>query len=382
MKYALLLALVFGLFFAFGCVQNMPAQQDNGAQAQQPQEKPPVPVPCASAIGVEAKDNCFMGIAKSTMNASMCARIYSAQLVDECLNATMQNIACSGFLLSSGRDACYYEAAKAANSTAQCALISSLQMRQQCISELSPPCELETNAAAKGRCLAYLKNDFSYCTNDECRYSFALEKSAYPACLELAEGAQKYACFAIVLEDSGKCDQAPQLPTKDLCTQMVALHTDNIQTCNRATLGSEYRNGCYALFAIKESNYTLCSLASPETARDACYADFAKSTGIFGACANVVNSLNKEACYLFAARENSNPLACEGMLYERSQTDCYANVIFAGKRIPLEYCEEIRIGTWKDKCFETMAPFYADRAICEKISGSDSKASCVASFEE
>lgn len=381
MKHVLLLALVFGLFFAFGCLGGgQKAQEGAGAAVQAPQTQPQKPAElCAGAIGVDARDECFMGQALAKKDATLCSRMYSAKKVDECIGKLVPGIGCSRLLLSEDKDDCYYGIARKGNSTGACADISSVQTQQQCIRELSPPCELETGAA-KGKCLAYEKNDFSYCTDDGCRYSFAVDKGSYNACLAMGEGAEKYACMAIVMGEPGRCDNAKTVPVQDLCTQLVAVQTGKISACMRATLGSDYRNGCYTQFAVRERNFTLCALAYPEVARDKCYVDVAKDAGLFESCAQVVNSLNREGCYIVSAKANGNPLACSGVSMGKQRGDCYGGVILSGNKIDVAYCANIDDAIWKDKCYSRMAPMYGDKSLCEKVVGSDERRNCLANF--
>lgn len=381
MKKILLLALVFGLFFAFGCVKSAQPAPEETEVPEVPTVQAPKPIElCANANGVQARDDCFMALALEGKNATLCSRMYSAAKVDECMMKMTPEVPCSRLLLSTDRDSCHYGIAKVQNSIVPCALISSAQVRQQCVKELSPPCEAETDAAAKGKCLAYEKNDFSYCTDDACRYSFGIDKGSYNSCLGVAEGAQKYACEAVVMNDPGRCDNAKTAPVQDLCTRIVAVQTGNISTCRRATLGSDYRNSCYTQFAINEKNYSLCVLTYPETARDQCYFDFAKNTGIFDSCAQIVNSLNMEGCYIVSAKANNNPLACSGLSMGKQRGDCYGGVILSGNKINIAYCANIDDSIWKDKCYSRMAPMYDDKSLCEKVVGEDEKKACLANF--
>jgi len=384
MKKILLLALVFGLFLAFGCLQNaQPAAPEGmGAVPEAPivQAQKQVEL-CANAVGVQARDDCFMALAIAGENATLCSRMYSAQKVDECMMRMAPEVPCSRLLLSADRDTCHYGVAKVQNSIEPCALISSEQARQQCVRELSPPCTLETDPAAKGECLAYEKNDFSYCTDDACRYSFGIDKGSYNSCIAIAEGAQKYACMAVVMNNSGMCDNAKTQPVQDLCTQLVAVQMGDIGICARATQGSDYRNGCYTQFAINGENSTPCSLAYPEVARDQCYFDFAKSTGMFESCAQIVNSLNMQGCYIVSAKANNNPLACSGVSMGKQRGDCYGGVILSGNKIAIEYCANVDDSDWKDKCYSRMAPMYDDKSLCEKVVGEDERKACLANFK-
>ncbi|VVB57822.1 Uncharacterised protein [Candidatus Anstonella stagnisolia] len=383
MKKILLLAMVFGLFFAFGCLQNaQAAPEETTAAPQTPAVQVQKPIElCANAVGVQARDDCFMALALAGKNASMCSRIYSAQKVDDCMMKMAPEVPCSKLLLSADRDSCHYGIAKRDNSVLPCALISSAQVQQQCVKELTPPCLAETGLAAKGECLAYEKNDFSYCTDDACRYSFGIDKGSYNACLAIAEGAQKYACEAVVMNNSGICDNAKTEPAQDLCTELVAVQTGNINTCARATQGSDYRNGCYTQFAVNGKNYSLCAFAYPEVARDQCYFDFAKNTGIFESCASIVNTLNLQGCYIVSAKANNNPLACGGVWDGKQRGDCYGGVILSGNKINVAYCANIGDAIWKDKCYSKMAPLYDDKSLCQQIIGNDEKKACLANFK-
>jgi hypothetical protein len=383
---AAILLLIFGILLFAGCVQQAPPVQTPPVQTPEQPQAPEVvaaPEPCSYVYGVEAKNGCWFEHAKKTGNASECGRIYMIEAKDDCVynfvSTSGDESVCGKLVSLSRRDECQKYFAYAKNSTEPCLKIFDEAKKAECMRTFSPPCTLEQTDEEKASCLAFLKNDYTFCADDACRFRFGKEKKAFGACGLMAEGAQKYACEALVLNDTGRCAQSGIASMKDQCLRVYAEEVGDVNVCDLARIATEYRNWCYNYFASKLQNSSVCQRAEPESARDECYMNYSSTVDDTAACPNVINTLNREICYFRTAYAHNDPSACNGLDFYNSRQTCYSKVIFAGK-INYQLCGPIMEPLWQDKCYERMAAEYLMPELCENIADADTKATCQNKF--
>ena len=190
MRSWLLFSLLVASLFIFGCLGPSPVQPSEPAitppaPANNTSVAAPAPaVPCSSATGLAANDECFKALAKSQSNISFCSRIFSTDARDDCISpfVSADSGLCDQMVNKNKQQACYAAAARQLNSSSYCTRLVDNASRKQCFIDIAQPCDLETDNDAKGRCLAALKSDYTYCGSDGCLFDYALSHSEVRAC--------------------------------------------------------------------------------------------------------------------------------------------------------------------------------------------------------
>ena len=340
--------------------------------------------PCAGVSSVGAHDYCFAALAQHESNVTYCERIYLMPQRDECLKSFLSNSSgsdfCAQFDSSANQDACYLRLAYAANSSALCVRVSDAAARASCQSALAP-CSVESTPAAAARCNAFLKHDPALCSDDSCRFDFALQAHTITACLLIQDSALSQACQAVVQNNASACQSGNATSRSDYCYELAALALNDSRWCSYGQQGSPYRDDCYTRFAILTLNADGCKQPFLETSRDQCYLNYSDATDTPAVCDSILNSLNRVKCYIHTAKDNGDAAACN----ELSHSDriiCYNNVLTGS--VPVRDAASclaitaVESGIWTPKCLTALAVQQKDVSICAQITDAGYRSSCQA----
>ncbi|MDE1798285.1 MAG: hypothetical protein KGH63_02675, partial [Candidatus Micrarchaeota archaeon] len=315
----------------------------------------------------------------SAGDESWCDRIYSTATRDQCVNAFASANAtlCDRLVDSSLRQDCYLAAALRLNDTNYCVRLTNSTRKLSCMKALAPPCSFEPDDLSTQLCQASLHNDYNLCRSNQCFFEFAQARKSMAACDQISgEQALQLACQALVQNDPTVCTSQNVSSVGDYCLQIGAYALNSSSWCDAATLGSTYRNDCYAHFAVLQKDPAYCQKAYPEMSADSCYVNYSITTDSPLQCANVINSLNRDYCWIYTAKLNGDPSACDSMIYS-GRPNCY-NIVLTGP-VPIASatdCAGINDSVWHDKCFLTYAQQTHDITQCAAIYDPDMNATC------
>lgn len=341
------------------------------------------PAPAAPCTGgnIVQNDECFLMLASQTNNSSICSSIYSTSVLDSCLFGFSSDInICRQITNASMRNTCLSSIAEAQKSQDICGLITNDGARLACLQKVVPPCQLITDPDARTLCMALDKGDYTLCTSDSCFLQYAINKSASDACILISSPSDKQACMAVVAKDVSVCKQAALVPVQDFCVQKASELLNDSNGCDVATVGTTYRNSCYAYFAVEYLDMGICARASPETARDTCYANYSVEVGDVSACAKIVDSLNQEACYYDSAAANSRPSLCNPLPTQSERNGCYSDGVYGATPPAASDCPLVDSTIWADKCYFEAARGSGNQSLCALISPGSDQDTCNSLF--
>lgn len=390
---AILLVLSAVMLFSFGCAQK-PSEPN---VAEPPAVEPPkgnatVAEPCSTGNIVQ-KDECFAALAKSGSDPEICKNIYSVEKLDSCYSyfANSSLEVCREVTDSEMRAGCLTANAKRLNSEESesvCNLIDNAGMRAGCLKQVVPPCRLILDPDQRALCIAFEKNDYTFCTSDICFSKYAENRSDPNACNLVNNSAERYSCLAVVKNDVGECKNAALAPVQDYCVELAAKRLGSVNGCDLATAGSDYRNRCYLYFAVKERQGSICTRAEPEfsvgigTSKYWCYEQYASQAADVSVCPKILESQSRIGCYYTAAKKNRMPSLCNPLNNAAWMKDCYSGSILyvEGGPVPTD-CENVQDQAWKDKCYYKAALAAANSTLCGSITpGTSDKDSCDEAF--
>lgn len=393
LSLAILLVLSIFMLFSFGCIQ----KPSEPSVVEPPVVEPPkanttVAEPC-SAGNIVQKDACFASLAASKSDPEICRNIYSVTIMDSCYAAfAYTNLEiCKRVNDAELRSVCLTTNAKSKNSEASegiCNLIDNAEARAACLKQVVPPCRLVLDPDQRALCVAFEKNDYTFCTSDYCFSQYAENRSDSNACNLISSPAEKYACAAVVKKDVGECKNAPVSPVQDYCVELASIRLENVNGCDLATAGSDYRNRCYLYFAVEGRRGSTCNLAEPEfsvgigTSKYWCYEQYAIQAADVSVCPKILESQSRIGCYYTAAKKNRMPSLCNPLGNAAWMKDCYAGSILyvEGGPVPSD-CENVQDSTWKDKCYYKSALATANSTLCGFITpGNSDRDSCDSAF--
>jgi hypothetical protein len=380
---------VFALMTAFlllfsGCVsKSEPVVAPEVPAVPQAPSAPPITVekPC-SAGNILQKDDCYLALASSRSDPEICKNIYSEATLNACYAqfADSRLEICMRITDGGMRAGCLTANAVREKSEQTCNLVDNPEKREECLRLVLPPCMLISDYSSRLLCLALEKNDYSVCKSDACFFAFAANRSNADACLLINTSADRYACDAVVKKSPALCKEASLVPVQDSCIEKSAYLLGDSGACDLATSGSDYRNRCYAHFAVERRNPVICENAEPESGRDTCYRNYSVVLADTSACAYVKETLNRQGCYYQAAIRNRMPSLCNPFTGQTLREDCYARAIFIDEGPLPSDCPKLLSEQWIGKCYYVAAKTGNNRAYCDLITTDYDKRSCLALF--
>ncbi len=145
-----------------------------------------------------------------------------------------------------------------------------------------------------------------------------------------------------------------------------------------AAVSEESRKDCYLSFAINNSAPDACSEIGDRT-RNFCFFEVARVSNDVAVCANIVDDVYwQDACYNLIAEFNSEGAICESIVGDAVRDRCFFTV--AVDRESLDLCERIKgdiDGISRELCMYQIAKMTQDPAACLRVSESLNKDICI-----
>lgn len=376
-----LFLVLASLFLLFGCT-------DNGQQPSSPGEEGPT----ISVIGAETgsgeqngtpteelTDAQWAQKALDEQNGYYCLKV-SIEKQDECLlplsNLTLQNCMMLGDY--GNRKGCLWHHASALQDLSVCDMLRGEEV-QECIRELSPPCTMEADDAARGRCYAFLTNDSSHCADDECFFDFAAQNMDAAACAGIENSIKEAVCVGII-QGTNPCPGFTG-SDKNLCYYMMALGKDSANYCYSidGLYESDIAYQCFLHFAVENGNKDLCSVLELNN-RWKCLTDYSIEMRDMSACQAIDSraTISVNLCFDGFARKYYQASACNYLPYAAVvQTNCYAYVVLASPELEFWDCNNVEVREWRDRCFMNMAEQKNDAVYCGYVEDASIKQLCI-----
>lgn len=355
-----------GLMLMLGCLGNA----ENPAPGQ---ERPEITVISAGAGGSATAepattDEEWMRRALEGQDAYLCLRV-SIERQDECIlplsNLSLQN--CMMLSNYAYEKECLWHHAQAQQDMTICDMMRGDDV-QECIRALAPPCTFEPDEASKGRCLAFLNNDYEYCRDDQCFFDFGTQHMNASACGMVQDAVKRAACEGVV-ERENPCNQF-ESSNRDLCYYMMALGKNSSHDCYNinSEKNSEMAYDCFTHFALASSNKDLCSALGLLKRWD-CYRYYSLQKHDISACEAIDQraEYNWNMCFDEFARAFFQASACNKIKAGTAKTNCYAYVVMAAPHLEMWDCDNVGEREWRDRCFTSMAELEGDAVYCNYV---------------
>jgi|GEM_PF-818672 len=283
------------------------------------------------------------------------------------------------------RECLFYHAYETENITL-CDLMSD-EDKAVCLEELSPPCAFVTEPVARGRCLAFEYQNYTYCEDEDCYLDFAMEYRDVGACEGLPYAKAQGCKSGITYIDYCK-GEANEVSYSHQCYQYYAIVSDNPSYCyNIKTKENKYESEiayeCFTYFAIKDDNPDLCS-AIIVTKQWDCLTDYALGTKNKEGCYLIdpLASFSRENCFKEFAYTYDDVSACNEIGTEYVRQICYSALIFTAETLEISECNSILLPEWRDKCYSEYARLEDDIVFCNYIESEAVKVNCQNQFTE
>ena len=245
------------------------------------------------------------------------------------------------------------------------------------------PC-YEYSIDERRKCIALKKEDYSHCEGDnDCLFDYALEMNAEEACNEITAMANQYACLSI-LDEKDRCTELNLSANKDLCWQLYATNMDDVSVCFEISDYSSYALNCFTYFAAKTRDPNLCISAGFEF-NDLwnCYVEYSLGSEDLEVCHRIheLATTSQFRCYFEYAKKYGNPGACEYLTQSSTKSTCYEGAILGSENINYEYCDDVEVEIWRNKCYTEYAKFNDDSSVCDYITTASERETCINAWE-
>ena len=378
------ISLSFLLLIGAGCTQKQgPAVNEPVVQpVEEPQNNSTVveAAPCSTGNLVQ-KDDCFLALANKSGSVQTCQNIYSVGTLDSCYALFADNDieTCKKITDTTMRDSCLAKNAQAQKSEDVCNLIADMGKRNDCLSGVLPHC-MTLNIEDRALCSALEKKDDSLCDGQACLWAYAVNTSDKTACQKITDEKSRLACEATVDGSVDDCSMATVTAIRDWCVLNVSVGLGSLQSCDAATLGSDYQDSCYLYFAVEGNDSTICKKVNSETDRDDCYTNYSIQTATTDACPKVVTSSNQVGCYYKAAGINRMPSLCNLLQSSSWRTSCYSISITGDSGPVPSDCTGVSDADWKDQCYRAAAIKAYNQTYCGLIRPGNNRDDCNSLF--
>ena len=381
-KVMLFVALTFSFFLISGCIGG-----DEGTPTIPSEEAPSISVG-GWVADIEPEESiseeAWAAAAIEERDTAYCLKLPAYER-DECIiplsNDSLSN--CIQLIQYQNKRECLFYHAYETEDVSICDLMSS-EDTAICLEELSPPCTFVLEPVAKGRCLAFEYQNYTYCKDEDCYLDYAMEYRSTGACEKLPYAKAQGCISGLTYIDYCKTD-AEELSYSHQCYQYFAMVSSNPAYCYNinGNFGSAIAYECFTYFAIKDDNPSLCS-ALLITNQWGCLSDYAIETGNKEGCYMIDNlaSFSKENCFKDYAYAYDDLSACNEIGTEYVRQICYSALIFSAKSLEMSECNSILLPEWKDKCYQEYARLENNVVYCNYIESSAVKLNCQNMFPE
>ncbi|MEW5997001.1 MAG: hypothetical protein AB1657_05415 [Candidatus Micrarchaeota archaeon] len=320
----------------------------------------------------------LMRRALEEQDAYLCLRV-AVERQDECIlplsNLSLQN--CLMLNDYAYEKECLWRHARAQDDMSICDLMRGDDV-QECVRALAPPCSMETGDAERGRCLAFLNDDYNYCRDEQCFFDFGTQNMNASACGMVANEVKKAVCTAVV-EGGSPCGGF-EGSDRDLCYYMMAVGKNSSNYCYNIDgfYNTQIAYQCFLHFALQDSNKDLCSAVGLLN-RWNCYSEYAIEKYDISACDAVDTraEASRNLCFDGFAREFFQASACNQIAAGLARTNCYAYVVMAAQQLEFWDCNNVADAEWRDRCFTSMAGLGSDVTYCNYVQDPAIKEICL-----
>jgi len=241
------------------------------------------------------------------------------------------------------------------------------------------------NASDKSLCRALEEGDPSRCgSNSMCLLNYSMAKSDPGACALIENNVVSAACKSAAGR-TDKCSGLPQQSERDYCYELFAIYTNDYLTCTQTTPNSIYALDCYSLFAARLEQVSFCDddgLGLNE--RWQCYTNYSLLSGNLSGCERIdaLATTSRFTCFFEYAKAYGNPAACDSIGDASGRSTCYEGaIIYSNQNLDWHHCRDVTSFKWMNQCYTAAAKLYDDVTMCDYISESFAKESCIDSYE-
>lgn len=305
----------------------------------------------------ELQQECYVSIAGASMDA--CLKVNDPEVYGNCI---IEN----------------------ANRTGNLSICDNLPEEQarEC-RVLFEPCYMHEDTEMR-ICLMLKHDDAMLCENDGlCLLNYSVEYNDETACDQISGEGIRTACKSY---HAGQdlCIDLQSTAKKEYCWELYAILTDNRLMCTQITTESEYAVACYSYFAAKSNDITFCDAQNIQlNDRWDCYTAYALGTGDMSGCTAIdkLASTHRFNCFFEFGKQYGNPMVCPALDDPGFAKTCYVGVIMNNTNLNWEYCADIPVEDWKNKCYTESAKLEKDISLCDFIVEELEREICTDSYQ-
>ncbi|MBI2079465.1 hypothetical protein HYT84_01770 [Candidatus Micrarchaeota archaeon] len=329
-------------------------------------------------------DSCYFALGVGGVDAPSCTKIINDSLRQNCYGeiADKSYEACLSLIDNGKKTSCIINHAQLKKDINVCDVLEDEIEKELCIKK-ADNCYFE-QGYKKNLCNALENENYEFCKgNETCILDYTMQTGDTNGCGILSNIGKKTACLGVATKDD-TCIGLAYPSQRDQCKEVYAIWTNQSFLCDDIDKDSTYAISCYSHFAINENNKNYCSKIKFENSWD-CYTNYALATKDVSGCIAIheLAQFSKRGCFVNFAKEIRDPSACSYINDSSSEINCYIVSIQYNttKPIPPPNCVNVKLASWKDKCYSYSAVGNSERLVCEEISSSSEKLNCYAKFK-
>ncbi len=328
----------------------------------------------------QCDDACMLALAVEAKNVSACSDIASQELEQDCYEqlSSVSLEACKAVADTAMRNSCLEAFALSQDDISLCDFMSG--GNDDCRRAVDPCFD----AADRTLCKALGASDPSICGKSEpCILNYSMQKKDESACSLIKDSVVSSACRSAV-GHTDKCSSFMPGAQSDYCYELFAIYSGDYLTCTQISKNSIYMLDCLSHFSVVMGNLTLCDaddLGLNE--RWACYTNYSLGSGDIYGCQEIdeLATTNRFRCAFEYAKKFGDPSSCQLIDASSSRSTCYEGaIIYSNQNLDWHNCADVTNFVWKNKCYTESAKLYADVSLCDKISETYAKESCINAY--
>jgi len=345
---------------------------DNGVVDGPEPEPEPEPV---------CDDACHYDLAILNQSVEECKEIENATLLQECYEelADVSLAACLEVEDEELKAFCVRSFAVSNNDIDLCDVLEG-EDKEECRKDVDKCIGTED----ENLCRALREEDPSQCNSDsDCLLNYSLTMDDADACKHIQNSALKNGCISAV-KDTDECHDLELQSQRNYCYQIYAVYSDNYKVCSSITRNSMYHVECLSMFAVSESNHSMCT--NDGLTLDnlwSCYTKYALASGDLGGCEAIdkLASTNRFRCAFEYAKKYGNPAACKVVQSLATRDTCYQGaIIYSAENLDPQYCKDVTNFEWRNKCYNEAAKLHDDVSICDEIKEDFARNACISAY--
>ena len=324
--------------------------------------------------------NCLYDLAISENNYSICLSIDDPTLIQTCLEdfSSTELGACALLTSTSKLETCLTHFATETGNLSLCDVLIGDNFVDCLVA--ADPCYTDTDPEL---CRALKYDDPSRCNDDYCLFNYSITKSSSQSCEGISDSTTSAACLSITLSQD-ECSGLSADGSQEYCYQLYSTYTGDYSYCEDITnLESIYALECYSNYSAAESDYTLCNALTLNQRWD-CYSAYSLATGDLSGCENIdpLATSHIFTCAYDYASAYGNPAACNIIEEFDSRKVCFQGpIIYYPETLDWQYCAEVSLPDWSNKCFNEAAKAQDDISLCDYIEEDYAREACQIAYE-